>query len=105
MSRYIDQYRGRFGVEPICETLDVSASAYYHRATGERSARAVEDDRLAGAISRLHESNYGAYGYRRVWKALTRAGEQIGRDQTRRLMVREGLQGANSDSQTRAVDR
>ena len=50
MSRYIDQYRGRFGVEPICRTLDVSASAYYHRATGERSARTVEDERLLGRI-------------------------------------------------------
>jgi hypothetical protein len=29
VSRYIDEHRGRFGVEPICRTLDVSASAYY----------------------------------------------------------------------------
>jgi putative transposase len=94
MSRYIDQHRDRFGVEPICKTLGVSASAYYHRATGRRSARAVEDDRLAAAIERLHEANYGAYGYRRVWKALTRAGERIGRDRTRRLMTREDLRGA-----------
>jgi hypothetical protein len=34
VSRYIDEYRGRFGVEPICRVLGVSASAYYHRATG-----------------------------------------------------------------------
>jgi transposase len=27
VSRYIDEHRGRFGVEPICRTLDVSASA------------------------------------------------------------------------------
>jgi putative transposase len=37
-------YRDRFGVEPICETLDVSASAYYQRRTGERSERSVEDE-------------------------------------------------------------
>ena len=37
MSRFIDEHRGRFGVERICRTLDVSASAYYQRATGERS--------------------------------------------------------------------
>jgi len=29
VSRYIDEHRGCFGVEPICRTLDVSASAYY----------------------------------------------------------------------------
>jgi hypothetical protein len=28
VSRYIDEHRGRFGVEPVCRTLDVSASAY-----------------------------------------------------------------------------
>ena len=33
VSRYIDTHRGGFGVEPICRTLDVSASAYYQRAT------------------------------------------------------------------------
>lgn len=41
MSVFIEQHRERFGVEPICRTLDVSASAYYQRATGERSARSV----------------------------------------------------------------
>ena len=43
MNAYVDQHRERFGVESICRTLDVSASAYYQRATGERSARAIED--------------------------------------------------------------
>ena len=41
VSAFIDRYRGRFGVELICRTLGVSASAYYQRATGERSARAA----------------------------------------------------------------
>ena len=39
MSRYIDEHGGRFGVEPICRVLDVSASAYHQRATGQRSER------------------------------------------------------------------
>ena len=37
VSAFIDEHRDRFGVEPICRTLGVSASAYYHRASGERS--------------------------------------------------------------------
>ena len=65
MSRFIDEHRGRFGVEPICRVLGVSASAYYQRATGQRSARAVEDERLLGRIRDLHAANYYAYGYRR----------------------------------------
>jgi hypothetical protein len=37
VSAVIDHDRGRFGVESICRLLDVSASAYYQRATGQRS--------------------------------------------------------------------
>jgi putative transposase len=94
VSRYIDEHRGRFGVEPICETLDVSASAYYQRATGERSARVIEDQRLLGVIEATHASNYYAYGYRRMWKALARAGETVGRDRVKRLMRAHGIVGA-----------
>ena len=77
MSRYVDEHRGRFGVEPICLTLGVSASAYYERASGRRSERAVEDERLLARIRELHAANYHAYGYRRMWKTLRRAGEQV----------------------------
>jgi putative transposase len=94
VSAYVDSHRDRFGVEPICETLDVSASAYYHRATGERCARDVEDQRLLGVIRRTHEENYLAYGYRRMWKALTRAGEHVARCQVQRLMAANGIEGA-----------
>jgi hypothetical protein len=38
--------------------------------------------------------NYYAYGYRRMWKALLRAGEPVGRDRVKRLMQATGLQGA-----------
>ena len=76
MSRYVDEHRGRFGVEPICRVLGVSASAYYHRATGRRSKRAVEDERLLGRIQEVHAANYYAYGSRRMWVALNRAGSR-----------------------------
>jgi putative transposase len=94
VSAFIAEHRGRFGVEPICRTLGVSASAYYRRATGQRSARAVEDERLLGRISELHAANYYAYGSRRMWKALRRAGEDVGRGRVERLMRAHGIQGA-----------
>jgi putative transposase len=62
VSAFIDMHRARFGVELICETLDVSASAYYERATGGRSDRRVEDERLTGRIREVHEANYECYG-------------------------------------------
>jgi putative transposase len=94
VSRYLEEHRGRFGVEPICRTLGVSASAYYERRTGARSARSVEDDRLLGVIRTTHMKNYEAYGYRRTWKALGRAGERAARCTVQRLMAANGIVGA-----------
>ena len=91
---FIDKQRARFGVEPICTTLGVSASAYYQRATGHRSQRAVADERLLDLIRELHARNYYAYGSWRMWKALGRSGEQVGRGQVERLMRSNGIQGA-----------
>jgi putative transposase len=94
VTAFVDEHRGRFGVEPICRTLDVSASAYYHRRTGARSRRSLEDQRLLGRIRELHAANYYAYGSRRMWKALRRAGETTGRGRVERLMHAHGIQGA-----------
>jgi putative transposase len=94
VSRFIDEHRSRFGVEFVCRTLGVSASAYYQRATGARSARAVADERLLERIREVHKANYEAYGYRRTWKALLRAGERVPRCQVQRLMREHGIRGA-----------
>jgi putative transposase len=94
VSAFIDEHRARFGVEPICRTLGVSASAYYQRANGARSPRAVQDERLRGLIEQIAERNYGAYGYRKTWLALKRAGVEVGRDRVKRLLRQAGIQGA-----------
>jgi len=94
VTRFINEHRERFGVEFICQSLGVSASAYYRRATGERSARELEDERLLARIREVHVANFEAYGYRRMWKALLRAGEQVPRCQVQRLMREHGIQGA-----------
>jgi putative transposase len=94
VSAFIDSHRERFGVEPICEVLGVSASAYYQRATGERSARSVADERLSARIREVHEQNFDCYGYPRVWRELVREGEQVGRDRVARLMRQQGIRGA-----------
>lgn len=94
MSAFIDERRGDFGVELICRTLGVSASAYYERAKGNRSARAIEDERLLEVIRKTHRQNYSAYGYRRTWKAMLRAGERVPRCRVQRLMREAGIVGA-----------
>src|SRR3954452_11219254 len=75
-SAFIDQHRERFAVEPVCRVRGVSAS-YYQRANGPRSERSIEDERLIGRIREVHAANYYAYGYRRMWKALLRAGDRF----------------------------
>ena len=94
MSAFVDQARARFGVEPICRTLGVSASACYQRAGGERSERSREDERLVARIREVHRQNFECYGYPRVWRELQRQGEQVGRDRVARLMRQAGVKGA-----------
>ena len=94
MSAFIDKTRVRYGVEPVCRTLGVSASAYYQRATSERSQRSVEDERLVARIRTVHKEDFECYGYPRVWHELQRQGEQVGRDRVAGLMRQEGIKGA-----------
>ena len=94
MSAFIEEYRGRFGVELICRTLEVSASAYYQRNSGERSTRRVEDERLLAKVRTVFAENYECYGVRRMHAALVRDGEQVGRDRVARLMRAAGIRGA-----------
>jgi hypothetical protein len=109
VSRFIDEQRGRFGVEPSCVTLGVSASAYYQRASGERSARSIEGERLLERIRALQAANYHAYGYRGSWKALRREGVQ-GRPRPRqaadadsRHSGRQAARQAVEDHQSRSA--
>jgi transposase InsO family protein len=94
VSAFINAHRERFGVELVCQTLGVSASAYDQRAAGQRSAREVEDERVVEVIKRMHRENFEAYGYRRMWKALRREGEPVARCRVQRLMAADAIQGA-----------
>lgn len=95
MSAFIDQQRAAgFAVELTCRSIGTSPSAYYQRATGQRSTRAVEDERLLAAIRCVYRANYEAYGSLRVWKALKREGIMVGRGRVERLMRSDGLVGA-----------
>ena len=95
MSAFIDQQRAAgFAVELICRSIGTAPSAYYQRATGALSTRAVEDERLLGEIRRVFKANYECYGSRRVWEQLRRDDVQVGRGRVERLMAANGLVGA-----------
>jgi len=46
MTRYIEASRARFGVEPICEVLQVAPSTYYAARGRLPSARCLRDQVL-----------------------------------------------------------
>jgi putative transposase len=107
---FIDQHRDhrepgglRWGVESICRVLTehglaIAPSTYYDNLGKAPTARAQRDARLKLDITRVHASNYGVYGARKVWLTLNRerlAGEPpIARCTVERLMSELGLRGA-----------
>ena len=86
MIAYIDEYRGRFGVEPICRVLGASLEGGFITSRGYRlaksrpaSARLIRDRILAEELREIHAHNFGVYGIRKMWHAARRAGWDIGR--------------------------
>ena len=100
VSRFIDENRGFFGVEPICRTWTCRRLPTTNAPTGQRSARTVGEARLLERIERLHAANYHPYGYRRTWKALRRQRVQVGRDRVKRLMRAHGIQWRQATRQS-----
>jgi putative transposase len=109
MTRFVDEHRDRFGVEPICRVLQgtaagfLSVSGYYAARSRAPSPRAVRDGELAEAIRRVHAANYGVYGIRKMHAALRREGLPVGRDRTARLMRRLGLHGVRRGKPARTT--
>ena len=100
MIAYIDEYKDRFGVEPICRTLGASLEGGFITSRGYRaaksrpaSARSVRDRILARELATIHAHNFGVYGIRKMWHAARRAGWDIGRDQVARIMRIAGIAG------------
>jgi putative transposase len=100
---FIDVHREDFGVEPICTVLQVAPSSYYEAKSRPPSARTVRDAELKDALLGLWQENYCVYGVRKLHKAARRAGHQIGRDQTARLMRSLGIAGARRDKKVRTT--
>jgi putative transposase len=92
--KFIAHHRSRFGVEPICQVLEVAPSTYYAAAARPLSARCQEDERLKPEVSRVHAQNLDIYGARKVWRQMHREGFTAGRDRIARLMRELHLAGA-----------
>ena len=105
MVAYIDEYRGRFGVKPICRVLGASLEGGFITFRGYRlvksrpaSVRSIRDRKLARELATIHAHNFGVYGIRKMWHAARRAGWDIVRDQVARIMRIAGIAGTRRGS-------
>ncbi len=103
MNRFVDQHRTTFGVEPICRVLAIAPSSYYAAHGRPPSAHSIRDAELSSAIRRIHAANYGVYGVRKLWHALRREGDAVGRDRVARIMRRLGLRGVRRERSARTT--
>jgi len=94
---FIDEHRGEFGVEPICEQLQMAPSSYYAAKQRETapSARSRRDAVMAPVLEALWTQNRKVYGADKLWRAAKRSGHDIGRDQVARLMRQLGIEGVS----------
>jgi putative transposase len=91
--KFITAHRTRFGVEPICQALEVAPSTYYAAASRPPSARRVRDEQLKTEVKRVHTQNLDVYGAYKVWRQFRREGIDAGRDRIARLMREVGIAG------------
>ena len=71
---FIDEHRGAYGVESICEVLPIAPSTYYEHATRKRDparrpARDRRDEGMRVEVRRAHRASHGGvYGADKVFR-------------------------------------
>ena len=91
---FVDAFRDRFGVEPICRVVQLAPSTYWSAKRRPRCARAIRDEELKVEVRRVYEENFSVYGAPKVWAQLNREGIRVARCTVERLMREMGIQGA-----------
>lgn len=77
------------GIRPICDTLGVPRSSYYHAARPTPTRRA--DLELGDKIEEIFRRHRRRYGYRRIHSDLRDLGITCAPARTRRIMAERGL--------------
>jgi putative transposase len=103
VTRYVEERRETFGVEPICAAIGVPVSTHYARRSRKPSARELADGRLLVEIEEARSGRRRVYGARKTWKELRRRDVDVGRDQVARVMREHGLVGKLRGSKKRTT--
>lgn len=75
----------------ICKVLLVSRSGFYKWVEGPVSNRAVRQKVLLEKIRAIHLANRKRYGRRRIYQAIVKGGEKVGKGTIERLMRKHGI--------------
>jgi hypothetical protein len=90
VTRYVDERRDTFGVEPICRTLGVPVSTHYARRSRKPSRRELADRELLVEIEAARSGRWRVYGARKTWKELRRRDVDVQTDQATLTDARAG---------------
>ena len=95
MISFVDAYRDKHGVEPICKVIAIAPSTYHahaaRRAKPETAPPRVKRDAPLGVeIKRIFNENFQVYGVRKVWRQMIREGVPVARCTVARLMREMG---------------
>lgn len=101
--KYIAEHKASYGVEPICQALEVAPSTYYAAASRPPSARQLSDAALKPQLCRIHSENLDVYGARKVWLQSRREGLAVGRDRVARLLRELAIVGARRGKRWRTT--
>jgi len=98
MTSFVDAYRDEYGVEPICDVIEIAPSTYYEHIRRRQKpetapARVKRDAVMKQEIQRVFDENFQVYGARKVWRQLKREGHDVARCTVERLMQNIGLEG------------
>jgi putative transposase len=107
---FIDEHKGRFGVQPICRVLSgygaqIAPSTYYAAKSRPPAPRTVRDAQLKAHIMRVWTANYEVYGAYKVWRELNRQGVAVARCTVERLMRELGIAGVRRGKKIRTTVR
>jgi transposase InsO family protein len=108
MVSFIDEHRNKYGVEPICQQLQIAPLTFYdHQAKREdpdkRSARSKRDEALCVDVQRVFDENLQVYGAHKVWRQMNREDIRVARCTVERLMKRLGLEGTRRGRRCRTT--
>jgi putative transposase len=93
VTRYGEERRDTFGVEPIYAALGVPVSTHYAHRSRKPSRRELADRQLLVEIEATRSGRRRVYGARKTSKEPRRREVEVGRDQVARVMREHGLVG------------